>query len=370
MIVPAGRAYVVERLGKFHATLSPGLHLLIPFVDRIAYAHDLRETFIPLRGSAVSRDNVILEVRAPAARARCSRNRATTSHPPPSLHPQIDADVYVKISDPVAASYGVTDAVSALSQLAMTTMRSECGKATMDMLFVEREHLGAAVVAALNEASASWGTQTTRFQVNTISPPASVRAAMELQAEAERRKRAEILESEGAREAAVNRADGSRRSVVLAADGEAAAILARARATAEAVSLLGAAVTGPGGNAAVSLRIAEQYVAAFGKIAKSSTTLLLPANAGDAAGMVANAMAVWGKVSGGVGAGSPSSIIPGLGMGGGGGVPPQRITQEEEEAGADNSTDEALAMAVEGSAESTTGGSDIAAQLPFVPKPI
>jgi len=203
----------------------------------------------------------------------------------------------VRISDPYAASYGVADPIWALTQLAQTTMRSELGKYSLDRTFSERDALNGAIVSTINAAAAAWGIECLRYEIRDISPPASLAAAMALQAEAERRKRADILESEGRREAAINTAEGGRRSTVLAAQGDAEATLARAHASAAAIEMLATATGKRGAARAVALRVAEQYVAAFGALAKKGTTLVLPADAGNVGGMVATALGVYGAVA-------------------------------------------------------------------------
>ena len=203
--------------------------------------------------------------------------------------------------DPYKTSYGVSDSLYALTQLAQTTMRSELGKITLDKCFEERDSLNHAIVASINAAALAWGAEVLRYEIKDISPPQSVKAAMDMQAEAERRKRAEILESEGRRQSAINTAEGQRQSAILSAQGEAEAVLAKAGAAAAAVDLLAGAISRRGGREAVSLRVAEQYVEQFGKLAKSSTTMLLPADAANPATMVAQAMAMWGAISAGRG---------------------------------------------------------------------
>ena len=282
-IVPQQEAWVVERLGKFKETLNAGLNFVIPYVDNVAYKHSLKENAIDIPSqSAITKDNVTLV---------------------------IDGILYLKITDPKQASYGVTDARYAVSQLAQTTMRSELGKITLDKTFLERDMLNVNIVQSINEASAVWGIQCLRYEIKDITPPDNVRQAMELQVTAERKKRAEVLESEGKRQSQINLAEGQKQEVVLnseaamtdqinRAKGEAEAILAVARATAEGIELVAASVQKSGGEKAVALRLAEQYIQAFSKLAQETNTILLPAQTGDAAAMVAQALSVFNNIQG------------------------------------------------------------------------
>ncbi|KAM8960957.1 stomatin-like protein 2, mitochondrial [Pelodytes ibericus] len=282
LFVPQQEAWVVERMGRFHRILEPGLNILIPILDKIRYVQSLKEIVINVpEQSAVSLDNVSL---------------------------QIDGVLYLRIMDPYKASYGVEDPEYAVTQLAQTTMRSELGKLSLDKVFRERESLNANIVEAINQASDYWGIKCLRYEIKDIHVPSKVRDAMQMQVEAERRKRAMVLESEGTRESAINVAEGEKQSQILASEGEKAeqinraageanAILARAKARGEAIRMLATSLTLQSGNAAASLTIAEQYVSAFSKLAQESNTILLPANTGDITSMVTQAMGIYGTLT-------------------------------------------------------------------------
>jgi regulator of protease activity HflC (stomatin/prohibitin superfamily) len=279
--VPQQQAWIVENLGKFDRKLEPGLNIIIPFIQRVAYKHSLKETAVDVPEQAgITRDNVTLA---------------------------LDGVLYVRIIDPVAASYGVSDPIYAVQLLAQTTMRSEIGKLTLDKTFEERETLNANIVSAINQAAQSWGIQCMRYEIKNITPPNSVLKAMELQMAADRQKRATILESEGKRQSQINVAEGKKQEIVLQSEaaqieqvnrarGEAEAILAVAEANAKGISMIAESIQRAGGSEAVSFKIAEQYVAAFNQLAKTTNTVLMPANPGDAGSMVAQALTVFDAI--------------------------------------------------------------------------
>src|SRR5215216_5754550 len=282
IVVPQQSAYVVERLGKFAGILHAGFHILVPFVDVIRYRHSLKEQSIDIPAQVcITRDNVQVGV---------------------------DGVLYLKVMNPERASYGIQDYLFAIIQLAQTTLRSEIGKIDLDRTFEERTNINLSVVSELDKASESWGVKVLRYEIKNITPPADVLAAMEKQMRAEREKRAVVLTSEGQRDAAINSAEGEKQQVIKSseavrqqqmneAEGRAAAIRAVASATAEGLREVAAAIQTPGGIEAVQLRVAEQYVSQFGEIAKETNTVVVPANVGDVAGMIATAMKVFGTAS-------------------------------------------------------------------------
>uniref|UniRef100_A0A1A9WP62 Band 7 domain-containing protein n=1 Tax=Glossina brevipalpis TaxID=37001 RepID=A0A1A9WP62_9MUSC len=282
MFVPQQEAWIVERMGRFHRILEPGLNILLPIVDKIKYVQSLKEIAIDVpKQSAITSDNVTLS---------------------------IDGVLYLRIIDPYRASYGVEDPEFAITQLAQTTMRSELGKMSLDKVFRERESLNVSIVDSINKASEAWGIACLRYEIRDIRLPSRVHEAMQMQVEAERRKRAAILESEGTREADINIAEGKRKSRILAseadrqeqinkASGEAAAMLAVADARARGLTTIAKSLDDLNGKNAASLTLAEQYISAFKHLAKTNNTLILPSNAGDITSLVTQALSVYKAVS-------------------------------------------------------------------------
>ncbi|XP_049762743.1 stomatin-like protein 2, mitochondrial [Schistocerca cancellata] len=278
MFVPQQEAWIVERMGKFHRILEPGLNILLPIVDKVKYVQSLKEIAIDVpKQSAITSDNVTLN---------------------------IDGVLYLRIIDAYLASYGVEDPEFAITQLAQTTMRSELGKISLDNVFMERENLNVSIVESINKASEAWGITCLRYEIRDIKLPNRVQEAMQMQVEAERKKRAAILESEGMREADINVAEGQKRARILASEadrqeqinkaaGEAQAMLAVADARAKGLQLVAKSLASKDGQNAATFSVAEQYVEAFQKLAKTNNTLILPSNAGDIAGAVSQAMAVF-----------------------------------------------------------------------------
>ncbi len=283
VVVPQQSAFVVERLGRYHATLNAGFHILVPFVDVIRYRHTLKETAHDIAAQVcITRDNVQVGV---------------------------DGVLYLKVLNAERASYGISDYLFAITQLAQTTLRSEVGKIDLDRTFEERTTINTAVVGELDKASEAWGVKVLRYEIKNITPPADILAAMEKQMRAEREKRAVILTSEGQRDAAINTAEGEKQQVIKAseanrqqqinvAEGQAQAIMAVAAATAEGIRRVADAIRTDGGMEAVQLRVAEQYVQQFGNLARHTNAVIVPANVSDVAGMIAAAMKVFGSVDG------------------------------------------------------------------------
>ncbi len=277
MIVPQQSAWVVERLGKYHATLTPGLNFVVPFIDRVAYRHSLKE--VPLdvpKQICITRDNTQIGV---------------------------DGILYFQVRDPHKASYGSENYVQAIVQLAQTTLRSAIGKMELDKTFEERDQINHSVVTALDEASVNWGVKVLRYEIKDIQPPELILRAMEKQITSEREKRAAIAQSEGQqqsqinlatgdRESAVRRSEGERQANINRAQGEAEAIRLVAEATAGAIAKVAGAVKEDGGLEAVNLKVAERYVDAFEELAKAGNTLIVPSNLSDVSSLVASAMKI------------------------------------------------------------------------------
>jgi len=278
VVVPQQSAYVVERLGRFSGVRGAGFHILVPFIDVVRYRHTLKEVAIDIPAQVcITRDNVQVGV---------------------------DGVLYLKVMSPERASYGITDYIFAISQLAQTTLRSEIGKIDLDRTFEERMNINHSVVDELDKATEPWGVKVLRYEIRNITPPQDVLAAMEKQMRAEREKRAVILTSEGQRDANINNAEGEKQQVIKEseatrqrrineAEGEAQAILAVASATAEGIRLVAEAIQQPGGRDATQLRVAESYVTQFGNLARHTNTVILPANVADVAGMIALAKNVF-----------------------------------------------------------------------------
>lgn len=274
--VPQQNAWVVERLGKYHATLSPGLKFLVPFIDRVAYKHSLKEIPLDVPSQVcITRDNTQL---------------------------QVDGILYFQVTDPMRASYGSSNYVVAVTQLAQTSLRSVIGKLELDKTFEERDIINAQVVQAIDEAALNWGVKVLRYEIKDLTPPKEILHAMQAQITAEREKRALIAASEGRRQEQINiatgereafiaRSEGEKQAAINNAQGEAAAITAVAEATAEAIERVAAAIRQPGGEQAVQLKVAEKAVEAYANLASdATTTLVIPANMGDVAGLITSAM--------------------------------------------------------------------------------
>ena len=294
VVVPQQNAYVVENLGKYSRTLRAGFHILIPFIEKTAYKHSLKEIAIDIPEQiCITKDNVQVGV---------------------------DGVLYLQVLDPERASYGITDYVFAISQLAQTTLRSEIGKIDLDRTFEERGSINANVVNELDKASDPWGVKVLRYEIKNINPPQDVLSAMEKQMRAEREKRAVVLTSEGERDAKINEAEGEKQRVIKEseaakqqqineADGEAAAILAVATATAQGLTAVAESLREDGADSAMKLRIAEDYVKQFGQLAKEGNTLVVPANLGDISSMIALATSIIKDTGDGVsGSGSGPNV--------------------------------------------------------------
>lgn len=276
-IVPQQHAWVIERLGKFDRALSPGAGFVIPFIERVAYKHSLKEIPLDVPSQVcITRDNTQL---------------------------QVDAVLYFQVTDPMRASYGSSNYISAITQLAQTTLRSVIGKMELDRTFEEREIINSTIVTALDEAAVNWGVKVLRYEIKDLTPPAEILRAMQAQITAEREKRALIAASEGRRQEQINiatgereafiaRSEGEKQAQINKAQGEATAILVVAEATAKAITQVAESVGHPGGIEAVNLKVAQQYIEAFGNVAREGNTLILPANLADMGGLIATAMAV------------------------------------------------------------------------------
>ncbi|MBI5214765.1 MAG: SPFH/Band 7/PHB domain protein [Ignavibacteriae bacterium] len=270
-VVPQKTVFIIERLGKYHVTFEAGFHILIPFLDKVAYKHSMKEMVVEVQPqSCITKDNIAVEV---------------------------DGILYMQIFDPVKASYGVTNYVFATTQLAQTTMRSEIGKIELDKTFEERGNINAEIVAAVDKASSPWGLKVTRHEIKNIIPPTSIKDAMEKQMRAEREKRALIAESEGDRQAKINRAEGEKQQAIAVSEGErmkrineaegrAQEIERVAQATAKGIREIATAINEQGGMDAVNLRIAEHYLDEFGKLAKTNNTMIIPSDLSNVAGIV------------------------------------------------------------------------------------
>ncbi len=277
-VVPQQHAWVVERLGRYDRTLAPGLNLILPFIERVAYRHLLKEVPMDIASQVcITRDNTQLTV---------------------------DGILYFQVTDAMRASYGSSNYVLAISQLAQTTLRSVIGRLELDKTFEEREFINHSVVSALDEAAANWGVKVLRYEIKDLTPPAEILHAMQRQITAEREKRAviatsegtrqqQINQAEGERQAAIERSEGERQAAINRAQGEAAAIETVAAATAHAIELVAQSIEKPGGGNAVQLKVAQQALDAYRALAKSSTTLVVPADLTQAAGLIASAMTVW-----------------------------------------------------------------------------
>ena len=276
-IVPQKMAFIIERLGKYSTTLEAGFHILVPFLDRVAYKHTLKEQAIDVQPQqCITKDNIAVEV---------------------------DGILYMQVVDPKKASYGINNYQFASAQLAQTTMRSVMGKLELDKTFEERDLINSAIVNAVDNASDPWGVKVTRYEVKNILPPKSIKDAMEKQMRAEREKRATIAESEGDRQARINRAEGEKQQMIAQSEGEkqkrineaegrAIEILKVAEATATGIREIASAINEKGGVNAVNLRIAEQYLNEFGKLAKTNNSIIIPSNLSDIAGMIKSAASV------------------------------------------------------------------------------
>jgi regulator of protease activity HflC (stomatin/prohibitin superfamily) len=280
-VVPQQNAWVVERLGKYQSTLAPGLNFLVPFVDKVAYKHSLKEIPLDVPSQVcITRDNTQL---------------------------QVDGILYFQVTDPMRASYGSSNYIMAVTQLAQTSLRSVIGRMELDKTFEERDLINAQIVQAIDEAALNWGVKVLRYEIKDLTPPAEILRSMQAQITAEREKRALIAASEGRRQEQINIATGEREAFIARsegekqyqinmAQGEAAAIISVADATADAIRKVAAAIQEPGGQQAVQLKVAERAVDAYGKVAAdATTTLIVPGNMSEVSALIATAMTLIGK---------------------------------------------------------------------------
>ncbi|MFZ4551710.1 MAG: SPFH domain-containing protein [Aquabacterium sp.] len=282
-VVPQQSAWVVERLGKYHSTLTPGLNVLVPFVDRLAYEHSLKEIPLDVPSQVcITKDNTQL---------------------------QVDGILYFQVTDPMRASYGASNYIMAITQLAQTTLRSVIGRMELDRTFEERDAINSAVVTALDEAAMNWGVKVLRYEIKDLTPPAEILRSMQQQITAERDKRARIAESEGRkleqinlatgeREAFIAKSEGEKQAQINKAEGEAAAITAVAEATAEAIRKIASAISAPGGHDAVQLKVAEKAVEAYAQLAQKNNTMIVPGNMSEVSSLIGTAMAMLKKSQG------------------------------------------------------------------------
>ena len=283
IIVPQKTAFIVERLGQYRCTLEAGFHILVPFIDRVAYRHTLKEQAIDVPPQeCITKDNIAVSV---------------------------DGILYMQVMDPAKASYGIGNYLFATTQLAQTTMRSEMGKLDLDRSFEERTSINAAIVAAVDKASDPWGIKVTRYEIKNITPPRTIRDAMEKQMRAEREKRAMIAESEGERQAKINRAEGEKQEAINLSEGErqrkineaegrAKEILLVAEAQAAGIQKVAEAINGKGGVESVNMQLAQQYLAQFGNLAKTNNTMIIPSDLANVAGVIKACTTIVKKVDG------------------------------------------------------------------------
>jgi regulator of protease activity HflC (stomatin/prohibitin superfamily) len=295
-IVPQQHAWVVERLGKYDRTLTPGLKFVVPFIERVAYRHSLKEVPLDVPSQVcITKDNTQL---------------------------QVDGILYFQVTDPMRASYGSSDYIVAITQLAQTTLRSVIGRMELDKTFEERELINATVVNALDEAALNWGVKVLRYEIKDLTPPAEILRAMQAQITAEREKRALIAASEGRRQEQINiatgereafiaRSEGEKQAEINTAQGQAAAIVAVADATADAIRKVAAAIQQPGGEQAVQLKVAEKAVDAYGNLARTNNTMIVPGHMGEVAGLIGTAMALIQGAKGASGAAAATGSASG-----------------------------------------------------------